>query len=209
MKLFYSPHSPFVRKVLVAAHEAGVTDRIELLKSAAGPVARDAEIVALNPLGQVPTLLDDDGSMIADSRVICEYLDSLGTGALFPKSGDQRWIALVEQSAVDGMLAAALLCRYERLIRPAEVQWDGWYDGQFEKIISSLDFFAGRAAGLAGRVDIGTLSIACALSYLDHRFGDFDWRSDRPALAEWYTQYAKRPSMQDTTLGVSKVEGMV
>lgn len=208
MKLFYSPHSPFVRKVLVVANEAGVADRIELLKSAAGPVARDAEIVALNPLGQVPTLLADDGTMIADSRVICEYLDAVGVGGLFPTPGEARWTALVEQSAADGLLAAALLCRYERLIRPDQFQWQGWYDGQFAKIVSALDFFAGRTAGLGSRVDIGTVSLACALSYLDHRFGDVDWRGDRPALARWYAWFADRPSMRDTALGVSKIEGM-
>lgn len=209
MKLYYSPHSPFVRKVLVTAHELGLTDRIELLKSAAGPIERDHEIVALNPLGQVPTLLADDGTMIADSRVICEYLNALAGGGLYPADGPARWQALIDQSMADGLLAAALLCRYERLMRPAERQYDAWIEGQFAKIASALDFFRDRAAGLSGRTsDIGTISVACALSYLDHRFSACNWQEGRRALGDWFAAYAERPAMRETVLGVSKIEGM-
>jgi glutathione S-transferase len=208
VKLYYSPHSPFVRKVLVVAYEARLEDRIELLKSAAGPVNRDAEIIAINPLGQVPTFIDDRGVMLADSRVICEYLDTVAAAGLFPAEGEARWKTLVEQSSADGLLAAALLCRYERLIRPAEFQWDGWYDGQFAKVTSTLDFLATRAPRFGERVDIGTIASACALSYLDHRFASFDWRSGHEVLATWFARFSERPSMRNTVLGVSKVAGM-
>ena len=202
MRLFYSPSSPFVRKVLVVAHEAGLRDRIELGKSAAGPLERDPEIVSLNPLGQVPTLITGDGTMLADSRVICEYLDNLARANIFPAPSAARWTALAEQSAADGLLDAALLCRYERLIRPNNAQWDDWYGGQFAKIISTLDFLAERACGLSNRTDIGTIAAACALSYLDHRFSDLDWRSGRTRLADWFFDFSQRPSMLDTILGV-------
>jgi glutathione S-transferase len=76
MKIFFSPASPFVRKCMVVAHELGIADRIEKLPSAAGPVKRDATIIPKNPLGQVPTFITDDGQVLFDSRVICEYLNA-------------------------------------------------------------------------------------------------------------------------------------
>ena len=138
MKVYYSPFSPYVRKVLVVAHELGLADRIEKLPSAAHPVKRDKEIIAHNPLGQVPTFFTDDGRMLADSRVICEYLNDLAGGALYPASGDARWRALVDQSLGDGIIVAALLSRYETAVRPPEKLWKDWLDGQFDKIATGL-----------------------------------------------------------------------
>ena len=72
--------------------------------------------------------------MLYDSRVICEYLNVLGGGALFPAEGKPRWQALTEQSLGDGMLGAALLARYETVLRPEALRWDGWYEGQMGKV---------------------------------------------------------------------------
>jgi glutathione S-transferase len=87
MQIFFSPASPFVRKCMVVAHELGIADRIEKLPSAAGPVKRDATILPKNPLGQVPTFISDDGQVLFDSRVICEYLNATQSGKLFPADG--------------------------------------------------------------------------------------------------------------------------
>jgi len=199
MKLFYSPTSPFVRKVLVAAHELGLAGRIVPIACAAHPVDRDRSIIAHNPLGQVPTLLLDDGTMLADSRVICEYLNDLAGGSLFP-SGRERWQALVEQNVGDGLLDAALLARYERAVRPADKQWPRWLDGQIDKIHSALTVIDREAPALGGRVDIGTISYGCALGYLDLRFEDLAWRERYPAAKEWYARFDERPSMRETRL---------
>lgn len=200
MKLFHSPTSPFVRKVRIVAHETGLADRIELLTCAAGPINRDTSIVAHNPLGQVPTLLTDDDRVLADSRVICEFLDTLGKGTLFPRDGDARWQALADQSAADGLLDAALLLRYETFMRPEALRWDGWIKGQFEKVHSVLATFEARAMTLENRVDIGTITLGCAISYLDLRFADLDWQKQAPRLATWYKAFDKRPSMMATRL---------
>src|SRR5882757_4527028 len=86
MKLLFSPPSPFVRKVRIAAIEKGLDGRIELVP--AQPWPEPTAVIAFNPLGKVPVLLLDDGSPLYDSPVICEYLDCLGTGpALIPGSG--------------------------------------------------------------------------------------------------------------------------
>jgi glutathione S-transferase len=195
MQLFHSHFSPFVRKVMVVAHELGLADRIELLPSAVHPMKRDQSVLAKHPLAQVPTLIDDAGTAIADSRVICEYLDDLGGNRLFPAAGADRWRALNEQSLADGVLDAALLIRYELTARQEGERSAAWIDGQTAKIASALDWFEGTARSFAGRVDIGTIAVASALGYLDLRFGDLAWRDRHPALAAWYAGFAERPSM--------------
>ena len=198
MKVYFSPASPFVRKVLVAAHELGLSDRIERLACAAHPINRDMDIVAHNPLGQVPTFFTDDGRVLYDSRVICEYLDSLGQGRLFG-SGDVRWQALTEQSLADGLLDAALLARYETAVRPEALRWDAWTRSQLDKVNSALDHLEKSVAQFGDRVDIGTITTACGLGYLDFRFPDFGWRTSRPQLARWFTEFEKRPAMKATS----------
>lgn len=198
MQLFHSHSSPFVRKVMVVAHELGLADRIALLPSAAHPTNRDGAILARHPLAQVPTLIDDDGRALADSRVICEYLDALGQGSLFPAAGAARWTALSEQSTADGLLDAALLIRYEMTARPEAERSAAWIAGQEAKIASTLAAFEGAAPELGGRVDIGTIGIGCALGYLDLRFADLGWRACCPALEAWFASFAARPSMVAT-----------
>lgn len=198
MKLYHSHYSPFARKVMIVAHELGLAERIELLPSKAHPVERDRSILAQQPLAQVPTLIDDAGEAIADSRVICEYLDAIGGRRLFPQDGSERWRALIEQSAADGLMDAALLIRYELTARPESERSQAWIDGQRAKIESVLSWFEERARGLGERVDIGTIALACALGYLDLRFAELDWRARAPALAAWHRSIAERPSITAT-----------
>ena len=195
MKLFYSGASPYVRKCMVVAHELGLAARIEHLPAAAHPVNRDPNIVRNNPLGKVPTLLTDDGTVLYDSRVICEWLDSSFNGRLFPREGTARWHALVLQSLADGILDAALLARYEEAARPEALRWADWQAGQIDKIRTALLSLDQAPEQLQGRVDIGTLSLACALGYLDLRYDAWGWRGRFPAVAEWAEGFMQRPSM--------------
>ena len=192
MKLFYSPASPFVRKVLVVAHEVGLAGKIDRMPAAAGPVDRNATIRAENPLGQVPTLLTDDGQSIYDSRVICEFLNDLGRGDVFG-SGAQRW-----RNLTDAALGAALLARYETVLRPEALRWDGWVDGQLGKVTDALARMEKLAPGLDGRTDIGAITFGCALGYLDFRFAHRPWRDGHPKLASWFARFSERPSMAAT-----------
>jgi glutathione S-transferase len=197
MKLFFSPFSPYVRKCLTVAHEVGLDARVQLLPSNANPVNRDREIIAKNPLGKVPTLVTDDGAVLYDSRVICEYLDDLGGGSLFPRDGEARWTALTLQALGDGILDAALLARYEDVARPEALRWPEWRAAQLDKAETSLAHLDGQPALLAPeRVDIGMLTVGCALWYLDLRFADYDWRARHGAVAQWYAGFSQRPSMQ-------------
>lgn len=200
MKLYYSTTSPYVRKVLITAIELGLRERIEIVPVDNSPVTQSAALNQANPVGKIPALITDDGATFYDSRVICEYLDSLHQGArLFPASGDARWDALRQQALADGVMDAAVLARYETWLRPAPLRWDEWTEGQSDKIERGLDVLEGQVAGLAGALTIGTISIACALGYLDLRLGHLGWRDRRPQLSSWLAEFARRPSFQSTT----------
>jgi glutathione S-transferase len=199
MKLYISPQSPFARKARVVARETGLAARIEEVLATVSPVKPNAEVGRSNPLMKVPTLVLDDGSALFDSPVICEYLDSLHAGRkLFPPVGDARWMALRFQAVGDGILDAGILTRYETILRPKELQWADWKSGQREKWHAGLDLLERDAAALAGEPTIGSITAACALGWLDFRYGDEDWRPSRPALARWYEGFAARPSMRAT-----------
>ncbi|BEP45316.1 glutathione S-transferase [Variovorax sp. V15] len=198
MKIFFSPASPFVRKCMVVAHELGVADRIEKLPSAAGPVKRDATIIPKNPLGQVPTFITDDGQVLFDSRVICEYLDAMQSGKLFPSGGKERWARLTELALADGMTGAALLARYENVLRPEELRWSDWTDGQLAKVRTGLEWLETATPAFGDRVDIGTIAFGCALGYMDFRFPSVDWRAEAPNSAKWFKAFNQRASMQAT-----------
>jgi glutathione S-transferase len=150
-----------------------------------------------NPVGKIPALIGDDGATFYDSPVICEYLDArAGGNRIFPAVGTARWTALRRQAIADGIMDAAVLTRYEEAIRPKELRWQEWVDGQLLKIRTALD--ALERESLEGVFDIGTISIACALGYLDLRFASEDWRNGRPRLAAWAAAIAKRPSLAAT-----------
>ncbi|MGI4858995.1 MAG: glutathione S-transferase N-terminal domain-containing protein [Janthinobacterium lividum] len=200
MQLMYSATSPYVRKVMIVAQELGLIERIELLPSTASPVQLNATLAAVNPLAKVPALTLDDGAVLFDSPVICEYLASLKTGqTIFPESGPARWRALRDQALGDGILDAALLTRYESAVRPEAYRWPEWIAGQMSKVSRALDVLETDAVGYAARADIGVITLACALSYLDFRYADFGWRTGRTQLAAWFETFSQRESIQAVT----------
>lgn len=199
IRLFHSPASPYVRKVMVTAFERGVDDQIELLSSAAGPVKRDQNIVRHNPSGKVPSALLDNDQPLFDSRVICAYVDTLGDGTSVYPSDERRFTVLMLEALADSILDACLLCRYEEVMRPKEFYWADWYTGQMEKIDSGLDDIESRwMDAISGDFHAGAIAIACTLGYLDFRFADKDWRTAHPKLAAWFHQVSLRPSMEKT-----------
>lgn len=198
MKLHCTITSPYVRKVWAVAHEAGLAGRIERLPT--NP-HRDEYLRADNPLCRVPTLLLDDGEVLFDSPVICEYLDSLHEGhKLFPANGTQRWRALRLQALADGMLDAYLSRRNETL-RPAAYQYGPWIDRQRLAVEAGHAWLESRMEQLedADRaLTIGHIAIACALGYPDVRFPGDDWKQRHPRLAAWHARMEQRDSMVAT-----------
>ncbi len=192
MKLWYSPTSPFVRKVLMTAIEAGIEHDIE--KIACGPLGPTGAIAADNPLGKVPALRTDDDEVLFDSRVICEYLDSLhGGDKIFPPAGAARWTALRRAELADGAVDAGILAMMETR-RPAEEQSAAWIEKQKSVVGLALDALEGEADTLGDSVDISTITICCALGWIEFRNVLGDWRASRPALADWYAGFSARQS---------------
>lgn len=199
MKLWHTPPSPFARKVRVGAIELGLAGRIEEILVTVAPDKPNETLGRSNPLMKVPALETDDGLVLFDSRVICEYLDALAGGdRLFPGQPARRWDALRRQALGDGVLDAGLLRRYELALRPEHLRWPQWLQSQQRKIDLGLDLAEQEAGAWGMSFDIGHIAIACALHWLDFRFPDAGWRDRRPVLAVWLAEVGARPSMAQT-----------
>ena len=197
MKLWYSPTSPFTRKVLILAHETGQAEGIELLP--VNPWAADSEVHRDNPLGKIPVLITDEGERLYESSVICDHLDTLHRHPrLIPPSGPDRRNALRRQSVADGLLDAAMLVRAEMAMRPAGLTWNWWIDRQNTIVDRSLHFFEQEHRLDEGFPTIGDIAVFCALSYLDLRFPDRGWRQAHPRLARWHGLSEQRASARVT-----------
>ncbi|MBM3597563.1 MAG: glutathione S-transferase [Alphaproteobacteria bacterium] len=195
MKLRFSAASPYVRKVMVTAHEIGLADKIEKVTT---DVWASTDVTADNPLGKVPALVLDGGEVLFDSPVICEYLDSLNTGArLFPPSGGARWRALRQQALADGIMDAGILARLENNRKDGEKS-PGWIQRQKTAVARGLDAFEQAAAELDGPITIGQIALGCAIGWVNFRFADDRVLDKRPALAQWYAKFSARPSMTAT-----------
>ena len=195
MKLHWSPRSPYVRKVMVVAHELGVADRLEIVRTVVGGTTPHVELMRDNPLGKIPTLVLEDGTVIYDLPVICEYLDTLHGGPkLFP-AWPERLTALRRLALGDGMLDIALAWLGERF-RPAEKQSAphmALWQGKIRSCVAALEQEADALA--ASRFSIGHIAIGIALLYLDFRFDDLGWRDGHPRLAAWHARFDARPSV--------------
>jgi glutathione S-transferase len=194
MKLFYSPNSPYVRKVMACAIARGLDQQIERVNT--NPHDSPAVLLDANPLSKVPCLIADDGAAVFDSPVICEFLDSQGSAApLFPPPGPARWQALTLQALADGILDAALVRRGLAGEAPDAVRREV-IARQKAAMVRALDVLE-RAVPHQG-LDIGTIAVACALGYLDLRFAADDWRAGRPHLAAWFAAIGKEPALART-----------
>lgn len=199
MKLFWSTRSPFVRKVMVMAHETGLSGRIECVRTVVAPTKPNADVMALNPLNKLPTLIRDDDRPLYDSRVICEYLDTLHAGTkLFPAAGEARFEALRLQALGDGVLDFLLVGLSERARPEAQQSPDlkAALDVKFKTAFDALETEARALA--AGPMTIGHLAIGCVLGYADFRYAAKAWREGRPALAAWGETMLSRPSYKAT-----------
>ncbi len=194
MKLYYSPTSPYVRKVMACAIVREIDSRIERIPT--NPHLSPADLVADNPLSKVPCLVTEDGLALFDSPVICEYLDSLGDALpLFPGHGPARWRALKLQAIGDGILDAAVSRRGE-MGKPQEEARDAYMARQKGIVARAIALL--ETDPPHQHVDIGSIAVACALGYLDFRYADEHWRLDAPRLTAWYAAFAQNKAIAST-----------
>jgi glutathione S-transferase len=195
MILHWSPKSPFVRKVMVAAHEKGVANRIELVRNPVAMTKPNAELMRVNPLSKLPTLELANGTVLQDSGLICAYLDALESPAtLFPVEGRAFWQAWARHALVNGLLDVLILLRNERE-RPDGARSQPHIDAFEVKKAAALREIASWALEPCGQtIDIVQVTTGCLIGYLDFRFADEDWRGAYPTLAQWYETFASRPS---------------
>lgn len=197
MKLYHSPTSPYVRKVMVLIAETGLTG-IDTVHASGTPTAPDAGLIERNPLGKVPALERPDGPTLYDSRVICQFLNAQAKAGLYP-AAPRLWDTLTVEATADGILDAAVLMVYESRVRPEDKRFSPWVEGQWAKIARALDVLETRWIDhLNSPMDMGQIATACALGYLDFRHSSRNWRKGHHRLAEWEAMFAKRPSMQAT-----------
>ncbi len=194
MKLYYSATSPYVRKVIACAIACGVLDQITRIET--NPHASPPDLLVANPLSKVPCLVTPDGFALFDSPVICEYLDATGGGSLFPPPGPARWRALKWQAVGDGIMDAAVLRRQD-MARPTEAERNAAMARQQAAIVRALDLL--QADPPANHLDIGSITVACALGYLDLRFADDAWRDGRGKLAQWFAAMEQRPEIAQSS----------
>lgn len=198
MTLRMSPTSPFVRKVRALLIEKKMTGEVRM-----APVDAHASpevLIRANPLSKIPVLELDDGTVLYDSPVICEYLDSLTEAPrLYPPMGPARWRVLRLQALADGIMDAQVLRLMERRWHPEGTVSQGWLDRQKTAIARALDALEAEAGSFPQEAPtMGELAVGCALGYLDFRAADDVWREGRPTLAAWFETFATRPAIADT-----------
>jgi glutathione S-transferase len=197
MKLHWSPRSPFVRKVMVAAHELGLADRIQTVRTVVAMMNPAVSLLAENPLGKIPTLVLEDGAILYDSLVIIEYLDSLaGGGRLIPKGGPARWQELRRHALANGFLDLLILWRNEReKPQPLPALMDA-FRLKTDAVLPALEGEIGAMADAP--VGLAQITVAITGAYMDFRFPDLGWRERCPRLSDWQQRFAQRPSMLAT-----------
>jgi len=205
MRLLSSPTSPYARKVRMIVIEKGLASRVALEPGVPmGTAEETAAVRQVNPLGKIPALVLETGEALYDSPVICEYLDTVGTGPrLLPADGPGRWTALRRQALGDGVADAAfsLVMEHRRPESQRSTEWLGRWTQAIHGAAEALEQELAAAppstepvAAGTGTIDLGAIAISAALGYLDFRLPQIDWRRGRPRLAAAFTDLAARPS---------------
>lgn len=195
--LHWSPRSPYVRKVMVALHEKGLVDQVTLVRTGVDPMVPLQGFLATNPLSKIPTLELEDGQILFDSHVICRWADQ--AGQVGPRLFPQDLIAERDEALGTGLIDVALPWLVEVRLRPQALRSDVMIATYRTKMNAVLDWLETRVSNLRARpFDIGHISIGVALSYLDFRFSDEEWRRGRPQLSAWHDEFCQRESVRAT-----------
>lgn len=195
MKLYITTPSPYARKVRIVARERGLADQIEEI--AVDPYGNAPELMATNPIVQVPTLIAQDGLPLTDSPVIADYLDGLGAGPrLTPADGAERWAVKRMETLANAALEMGVKLLLE-MRRPEHERSPSWMARWTLNMGRALDALE-AAAPDAKRFDMGVLTAGVAVTWIGFRHPDYDWKTGRPNLVALQTALEARPSFIDT-----------
>ena len=198
MKLYITVPSPFARKCRIVAREKGLIGRIEEI--VVDPYANAPELLASNPVVQVPTLIAEDGLPLSDSPVICEYLDGLGEGPrLLPVEGTDRLrVRRLETLGNQALEMGVKLVLEKR--RPESEQSPSWIARWTENMARALDALEAVRPD-AARLDLGVITAGVAVTWIGFRHPGFDLATGRPGLIALQTALESRASFADTRPG--------
>ena len=203
VKLYWTPASPFTRKVGVVARELSLWEKIEIVPTTWSlewgyrTVPFTPGLADANPVARIPTLVTDDGDALGDSTLVCLYLNDRSTDRKVIPDDTSKWRMWSLYAVADGMLEAQILMRAEYL-RPQNIRSNSFIEKQKDRIVRCLDAIELRAGELEGPLDLGQITVGVTLSYQDWREWLDDFRSGRPELSAWYKNFADRPSMRAT-----------
>ncbi|MEM9781589.1 MAG: glutathione S-transferase [Pseudomonadota bacterium] len=196
MKLYFSPTSPFVRKVMLVLYLKGLVEDVQLVLAPTKPTTPNKQVLGQNPIGKIPCLVTDEGLTLFDSRVICRYLDEKTGGGLYA-SGDFK--LLTREAMADGMMDAGVLAIYEYALRPAGARHQPMVDAMHGKIARAIEAFEKDAdAMVTGAIRIDHIALASALGYMDFRFPGIPWRPKAKKITKWFDDFRETPAMLAT-----------
>ena len=193
MRLIYTNASPYARKARIVALEDGID--LELIWH--HPTAEGSKVPDFNPLGKVPALILDDGTLIIDSPVICEFLDQHErTPSLVPAAGPERMRVKTLEAIADGIMDVTVASVLETRRDPSE-RSPYWLTRWEEAIRRALPLLE-RQLLADESFNLGTIASISALHYLDFRFPEQAYLEPHPALSEWLGTHENRDSIAQT-----------
>jgi len=203
MKLYTAGASPFGRTVELVAHELGLHEDLDITQTKVAPASPNAEFQAINPLRKIPALVTEEGTVLAESALITQYLAArVGDTNLFAQNAPEHWQVMADYMLAKGMADCAVSARYEMAVRPEDKRWQGWSEDQLGKIDAGLAHFSKSPPATEGRLTIAAIALGATLGYLDFRFGGVvDWRGKYPALETWAAPLFARASFAATMPG--------
>ncbi len=196
MRLFLSPTSPFAREVKVALAEKGLLDFTQQVL--VDPWSSPEELLAVNPMSQVPTLELDDGQILTNSSTILQWLEiAYPDPRLLPDdpAGCARVLAVaaLAHCVIESVVYVVIESR-----KPAEQQSEKMLTRRRTGIGRVLDALEKKFDASQERFMLDGLHVGCALEYVDLRLPDLDWRGRCPRLKQWLDWAAARPSMKQS-----------
>ena len=186
LRILYAPASPYSAKVRMAATHAQLPFEAEIVDTNANP----PELIGQNPLGKIPVLITEGGS-IFDSRAITQHLNRLSGNALFPRNAAKRLEAERLEALADGICDCLLTHVYERRFRPEEKVHQPWLDRQWEKVARGLDHLTAETPRLPKKPTAGHIAMRAMLGYLDLRFAG-QWERGRSKLKRWAARFDEK-----------------